>query len=134
LPGEFRVSEAVLDALISLVPLSDAPPSQMHSERPFELGERLTDKVALYVGRRHQPHRMANRLEFARPMMRRGAGLDADQAPRQLLEERQYLTAPYLPADNYVTLRINAVDRSRPHMTHVGHRRSTTQYRQPKDD
>ena len=38
--------------------------------------------VGLHVGRRHQPHSVAERLELPRPMVRRGAGFDADQAWR----------------------------------------------------
>ena len=38
--------------------------------------------VRLHVGWRHQPDRMAELDEFARPVMRRGAGLHADQARR----------------------------------------------------
>jgi hypothetical protein len=38
--------------------------------------------VGLHVGRRHQSHGMAKCLEFARPMVRRGAGLHANQAWR----------------------------------------------------
>jgi hypothetical protein len=34
--------------------------------------------VGLDIGRRHQANGMAERLEFARPIMRRGAGFDAD--------------------------------------------------------
>ena len=43
-------------------------------------------------------------------MMRRGTGLDANQACRQLLKERQNVTALQLPADDNLALRINAVD------------------------
>jgi hypothetical protein len=53
---------------------------------------------------------MANRLELSRPMMRRGAGLDTDQARRQPLEECQHVTALDVPADGYITLRIDALD------------------------
>jgi hypothetical protein len=48
----------------------------------------LSLDVRLHIGRRHQAHVMAKRLELARPMMRRGAGFDPNQARRQLLEER----------------------------------------------
>jgi hypothetical protein len=34
--------------------------------------------VGLHIGRRHQTHGMAKRLELTRPMMRCGAGLDPD--------------------------------------------------------
>ena len=66
--------------------------------------------VGLHVGRRHQPHRMAKRLELARPMMRRGTGLYADQARRQLLEERQDIAALQLTANDHLARSINAVD------------------------
>ena len=42
---------------------------------PFDIG--------FDVGRRHQPYRMTKCLQLARPMVRRGASFDADQAPRQ---------------------------------------------------
>src|SRR5471032_562454 len=48
----------------------------------------LTFDVGLHVSRRHQPHGMAKRLEFTRPMVRRGASLYANQACWQLLKER----------------------------------------------
>jgi hypothetical protein len=43
--------------------------------------------VGFYIGWRHQPHGMAECLKFARPVVRRGAGLYANQAWRQLLKE-----------------------------------------------
>src|SRR5258705_5544904 len=48
---------------------------------PFDIG--------FYIGWRHQPHGMAEYLELARPVVRRGAGLYANQAWRQLLKERE---------------------------------------------
>jgi hypothetical protein len=42
--------------------------------------------VGLHVGRRHQAHSVAERLELPRPMARRGAGFDANQAWRQFLK------------------------------------------------
>src|SRR5260370_7657663 len=45
--------------------------------------------VGLDVSRRHQSHGMTERLKFARPMVRRGAGLNAHQAWWQLLKECQ---------------------------------------------
>ena len=47
--------------------------------------------VGLHVGRRHQPDLMAQGTDLARPVMRRAARLDANQAGRQALEERQHL-------------------------------------------
>jgi hypothetical protein len=52
---------------------------------------------------------MPERLELARPMMRRGAGLDTHQARRQLLEERQEVAALQLTADQHVAFRVDAV-------------------------
>ena len=48
--------------------------------------------------------------QLPRPVVRRGASLDADQTGRQLLEKRQQLTAPQLPADDNVTSAIYAVN------------------------
>src|SRR4029077_2702556 len=56
--------------------------------------------VRLHVGRWHQSHGVAKCLELARPMMRRGAGLNADQAGRQLPEERQDVATLQLTADD----------------------------------
>jgi hypothetical protein len=53
---------------------------------------------------------MAERLELARPMVRRRAGLYADQAQWQLLEERQDVAPLQLTADNHLAFRINAVN------------------------
>ena len=65
--------------------------------------------VGLYIRRWHQPHGMAERLEFTRPMVRRRTGLDAHQARWQLLEERQDVTALELTANENLALRINAM-------------------------
>ena len=43
-------------------------------------------------------------------MMCRGASFDADQAPRQLLEKCQHITALQLPANHYMAFRIDAVN------------------------
>jgi hypothetical protein len=53
---------------------------------------------------------MAQCLEHARPVMRRRAGLNTNDAPRQLLEERQHLAALQLAANDYVALRVDAMD------------------------
>ena len=49
--------------------------------------------VGLHLGRRHQAHGVPKRLELTRPMMRRGAGLNANQARLQLLKERHDIAA-----------------------------------------
>src|SRR4029450_1929294 len=61
-------------------------------------------------GRRHQAHRMTKSLQFARPMMRRGAGFDTNEARRQLLKEWQNVPALELAANDYITCRVNSVD------------------------
>src|SRR3954452_20908097 len=65
--------------------------------------------VGPHVGRRHQAHLVPERLELARPMMRCGASLDADQAGWQLLEERQDVATLQLTADDHLPGSINAV-------------------------
>jgi hypothetical protein len=66
--------------------------------------------VGLHVGRRHQPHGMADCLELARPMMRRCAGFNANDARWQLLKKRQYIPALDLAANKHVPRRVDAVD------------------------
>src|SRR5712671_3535871 len=65
--------------------------------------------VGLHIGWRHQAHGMAKCLELARPMMRRGARLDADQVWRYLLEEGQDVATLQLAADDRLPACINAV-------------------------
>src|SRR5262245_57022609 len=69
----------------------------------------LSFDVRLHIRRRHQPNGVAKRLEFPRPMMRRGAGFDANQARRHLLKECQHVPALQLAADDNLALSINAV-------------------------
>src|SRR5262249_34937286 len=65
--------------------------------------------VGLYVGRRHQLHRVAERFELPRPMVRRGTGLDAHQARWQLLEERWHIAPFQLTADDPLASGINTI-------------------------
>src|SRR5262245_34857567 len=66
--------------------------------------------VGLHIGRRHEPDLVTKRLQFTRPVMGRGARFNADQARRQLLEERQHITALQLTAEDYIALRIDTVN------------------------
>ena len=66
--------------------------------------------IGLHIGWRHQAYGVTKRLELARPMMRRGAGFDTDQARWQLLEERQYVAPLELTAEDDIALRIDAVN------------------------
>ena len=70
----------------------------------------LSLHIGLHVGRRHQPYSMAKRLKFARPMMRRRAGLDTNEAGRQLLKERQHISALQLTTKYHLTSRVNAMN------------------------
>src|SRR5215813_406077 len=66
--------------------------------------------IGLYVGRRHEPDLVTERLQFTRPVMGCGACFNADQARRQLLEERQHITALQLTPEDYIALRIDTVN------------------------
>ena len=66
--------------------------------------------IGLHVGRRHQAHGVAKGLKFARPMMRRGASFDTNQARWQLLKESQDVAALQLAADDHLAVSINAMD------------------------
>jgi hypothetical protein len=55
-------------------------------------------------------HGVTERLEFARPMMRRCTGFDANEARRQPLEKRQYVTTLQLTADDYLACCIDAMN------------------------
>jgi hypothetical protein len=53
---------------------------------------------------------MAERLELARPMVRRGASFDADKAWWHLLEERQDAAALQLAANDHLAAGINPMN------------------------
>src|SRR4249920_340539 len=84
-------------------------------------GDRLADRfcvghvvllsfdVGLNVGWRHQSHSMTECLEFARPMVRRGASLYTNQTCWQLLKERNYLATLQLAANDHLAGGINAM-------------------------
>lgn len=66
--------------------------------------------VGLHVRRRHQPDVMPQFLKLARPVVSAPAGLHADQAPRQLLKEREQLTSTQLATHENTTVFIDTVD------------------------
>src|SRR5215475_1736982 len=66
--------------------------------------------VGLHIGRWHQPDLVTERLQFARPVVGRGTSFNPDQARRQLLEERQHITAFQLTAEDYIAFPIDTVD------------------------
>jgi molybdenum-dependent DNA-binding transcriptional regulator ModE len=66
--------------------------------------------VGLHVSRRHQSRGMTEGLKFARPMVRRSAGLDTDQTRGQLLEERHDGATPQLAVDDHLASSINAMN------------------------
>src|SRR5262249_58532599 len=53
---------------------------------------------------------MTQRLEFTRPMMRRRAGLYANETWRQLLKECQNVAAFELTANDHIAVRIDAMN------------------------
>jgi hypothetical protein len=53
---------------------------------------------------------MTERLQLARPVMRRRARLDADKARLQPAKQREQLISPYLPPEHGLTLPVDAVD------------------------
>jgi len=70
----------------------------------------LAFDVGLHVGRRDETDGMSERLQLSRPVMRGGARLDADEAGRQLLEERQHIATLQLSTDDSIAPRVNAMD------------------------
>jgi hypothetical protein len=66
--------------------------------------------VGLHVSRRHQSHGMAECLELARPIVRRGASLYANQAWWQLLKESQHRPPLQLTTDDHLAASVNAVN------------------------
>jgi hypothetical protein len=52
---------------------------------------------------------MTELADLARPVMRAGTGLDADQACRQVGEELEHLAAPKLPGDERLAMSVDAV-------------------------
>jgi len=66
--------------------------------------------VGFHIFRRHQPHLVAKLREFARPIMGRRAGLQADKTWRQRFEECQHLAAPKLLPDDDLLGRVDPVN------------------------
>ncbi|CAG1013347.1 hypothetical protein RHIZO_04481 [Rhizobiaceae bacterium] len=66
--------------------------------------------VGLHVGRRDQPHLMAESGDLARPVMRSATCLHADQAWCELAKEAQHLAAPQLAAHDDMTFACDTVD------------------------
>src|SRR6476469_6287816 len=88
--------------MLALVTASDGLCIRRVILLPFDIG--------FDVGRRHQPYRMTKCLQLARPMVRRGASFDADQALRQLLEKRKDVPTLQLAADDHLAGSINSVN------------------------
>src|SRR4029453_2481159 len=65
--------------------------------------------VGLHVLRRHQPHLVAKRTQFPRPVVRRRTRLHPNHAARQPAEERQNLRTSKLLAQNRRSLCIDPV-------------------------
>lgn len=90
---------------------------EAHRRPPDRLADRfgvggvifLTLDVRFDVSGRHQPHVVAERQQFARPVVRSSARLDADQAARQFGEERQQPAARQPLAQNHLSFGVDAV-------------------------
>src|SRR5277367_1785005 len=67
-------------------------------------------EVSLHIVRWHQPHRMAERLKLAAPMMCGRTRLNTNKAWRQGSEKLRHLSAAYPPADHHCAINIHAVD------------------------
>ena len=65
--------------------------------------------VGLHIAGRHQTHLMTEPADLARPVVRAGTGLDADQAGRQVGEELEHLAAPKLFGDERFAMGADAV-------------------------
>src|SRR4051794_28582881 len=66
--------------------------------------------VGLHVGRRHQLHRMPQRRQLTRPMVRCRAGFHADQTRRERPEVGGHAAARQPPANDNVPIGVDAVD------------------------
>src|SRR5229473_2380880 len=87
-----------------------------------ELGHMLADcgsvvgivfaalNVGLYVARRHQPHRVAEPLKSAAPVMCARTCLNADEAGGQRREELQQLRSANAFADHYRAASVHSVN------------------------
>jgi len=65
--------------------------------------------VRLDVLRRQQHHRVAQRLQPARPIVRGATRLDADLCRRKLVDKRQELAAPHLLAQHHLFPLVDAM-------------------------
>ena len=70
----------------------------------------LPPDIGLDILRRHQPDLVPECRELARPVMRRGAGLHADQTAPQPGEERHHLPTPQRLAQHHLACCIHCVD------------------------
>jgi len=66
--------------------------------------------VGLHIVRRDQPLGVTQGPQLARPVVRRGASLDANQAWRQLLEKRQHVATLQLAANYYLATGIKPMN------------------------
>jgi hypothetical protein len=69
----------------------------------------LPAHIGLHISWRYQLRVMTEPLELARPVMRGGAGFDADDACRQLRHERQELTPPHRTPQHRLAGHVDAV-------------------------
>ena len=111
-----KIARSMLHQLALL--LGRFSPYKTHRRPPHRFADRrgigsivlVALDVGLHILRRHQPYLMAKLRELTRPVMSRGAGFHADKARRQGFEERQYLAAPQLLANDDPLGRVDPVN------------------------
>src|SRR6516164_1912304 len=111
-----QITRAMLHQLTLLLLRLD--PHEPHRRPPHGLADcrgvggivLVALEVCLNVLRWHQANLMPELRQFARPVMRRGTRLHANQARRQRFEKPHHFVASQLLPDNDLLLRIDAVD------------------------
>jgi hypothetical protein len=89
----------------------------MHARTPGGFTDRLSVVAVIFgsfdVGfdilRRDEVHRVAERNQFAGPVMRAAAGFQGDFSRRKFLEERDHLSAAEIGSQNWPVLLIDPV-------------------------
>jgi hypothetical protein len=69
----------------------------------------LPAHIGLHIGRRYQPHLMAKLDQAPPPIMRRRAGLHADQARRKLRQKRQQAAPLHGPLQHHLARSIDTM-------------------------
>lgn len=84
--------------------------SRPHKSLPHQRHRSCRFNIGFDVSRRHQPDVVPEYRQLATPMIGGAAGLDADQAGREPLEEFRHFRAAELLADGDLARRIDGMD------------------------